>query len=576
MYYTIKEIISHLNKSKRYWIITQVLSVILQFAINYALAFSLELFYVGLTNKKNIILVLVSYLLLNIIFKIIMNYMEQYYMMNAQSMIKSDLYNEMLRAIDKSKEVILSSSKTLSDITQNVEIVADIISNNITYFISSIFLLILFLGLIFHIDIAFGLVYFIIFAISTLVHILFYSKMSEIKSKIQKDISFSNSNFNHMILGIPEIKIYECEQAYMKENQELNEQIKINQIIYEKNLAKHEFCNNFLYYLSEILPILLGIILLFFRQVGIGKIMFLIQFTQYLTIYMMDFSESFCQIKSSKKILEEVNEVLNSNEIDDVKKDFIVDSNNNILLELKNVSVSYDKKEIIKKCSLQCKNGDVIAIVGESGSGKTTLLNSIMQFTKYDGICSFWGKDAREFSRSSLRKYISYMAQNDVLVGISIFDNIHIGKLEADKAEVIDAARRANALEFIEELPNGFDTVLGENGENLSGGQIQRICIARALLRNAPIMLLDEPTSSLDSMNESEIISELANHNKGCIIMVTHRENTLKNVNKIIVLENGEIQAEGTYKQLYEESKYFREICLKNNQNHVNGEGITV
>lgn len=555
----IKGIIIHLTRSKKYWIRTQIISILSQFLVTFVLAYSLECFYEGLAIKKHIWLFLIIYLVISYIFKVIMNYVDQYFMMNSQTMIKNDLYTEMLKGINKSEKYILDSSKVFSEISQNVEIVSDIIGRSVTYFVSSMALLILFLIIIFYTDFIYGIAYLFVFLSSTALHILFYSKMSEYKSEVQKRVGISSSFLTQSLSGISEIIIYGMKEKVIEDNRQLVANIRSTQMKYEKLYMWHEMCNNLLYYISEIMPILLGIIFLLFHPISIGKIMFLVQFTQYLSIYMMDFSESYCQIKSSQSIIDEVNEQLNCTR---GEREYVSDisDNSEYVLELENLRIQYDEKVVIDNMNLKCKPGEIIALVGESGAGKSSIFNAIMQFVDYKGSCMLYGTDVKAFSKKSVRKHISYMDQNNCLIDISIYDNIHLGNLNASKEDVIEASKIANAYQFVENLPDGFDSVIGNEGINLSGGEIQRVCLARTILKKSTLLLLDEPTSSLDIMNENHVIHNILKKNQSCILLATHRINILRSVDRIIVLQSGKIVAEGTFDNLMHNENSFKSI----------------
>lgn len=198
------------------------------------------------------------------------------------------------------------------------------------------------------------------------------------------------------------------------------------------------------------------------------------------------------------------------------------------------------------------KKREKVGIVGLSGAGKTTLCNLLLRM--YDvngGAIKVNGIDIRDVKQDSLRKNISYVPQDTTLFNRSILENIRYAKPGATKAQVINVAKKANIHDFIYNLPNGYNTLVGNNGIKLSGGQRQRVSIARALLKNAPILILDEATSALDSKNEILIQKSLqyAMHGK-TTIAIAHRLSTLRNMDRIIVIKNGKIVEQGSNNQL--------------------------
>lgn len=217
------------------------------------------------------------------------------------------------------------------------------------------------------------------------------------------------------------------------------------------------------------------------------------------------------------------------------------------------VSFSYEKElPVIKQLTLRVNRGEVLAVVGPSGSGKTTLANLIPRFYEIgQGGIFIDDVDIRQVSFASLRRQMALVTQQTILFNDTIRNNIAYGLEGCPEEKIVDAARSAYALDFILELPQGFDTVIGEAGARLSGGQQQRISIARALLKDAPILILDEATSALDTESEREVQRALENlmHNRTTIV-IAHRLSTIQNADRIIVLKEGRLVEEGTHEEL--------------------------
>jgi ATP-binding cassette, subfamily B, bacterial len=196
--------------------------------------------------------------------------------------------------------------------------------------------------------------------------------------------------------------------------------------------------------------------------------------------------------------------------------------------------------------------GQMVALVGPTGSGKTTIVNLIARF--YDpvsGSVKIDGADIRHYTQKSLRSQISFVLQDTVLFSGTIWDNIAYGRPDASVMEIVKAAETANAMEFIEKLPAGFDTTVGERGVTLSGGQRQRIAIARAIVRNTPILILDEPTSGLDAASEQLVFDALDHLMEGkTSIVIAHRLSTIRRANCIYVIDSGGIVETGTHDEL--------------------------
>jgi ABC-type multidrug transport system fused ATPase/permease subunit len=207
---------------------------------------------------------------------------------------------------------------------------------------------------------------------------------------------------------------------------------------------------------------------------------------------------------------------------------------------------------VLKDISFSADAGQRIAIVGPSGSGKSTMAALILQFYHpQSGTIRFDGKDASEYALTDIRNQVAIVPQDVLLFGGTIMENIAYGKLDASKEEIIQAAKKANADQFITSFPEGYETVVGERGVKLSGGQRQRIAIARALLKNPAILILDEATSSLDSESERLVQEALEVLMKGrTSVIIAHRLSTIREADKIIVLEKGVILETGNHQEL--------------------------
>lgn len=235
-------------------------------------------------------------------------------------------------------------------------------------------------------------------------------------------------------------------------------------------------------------------------------------------------------------------------------------------IEFKNVSFSYNEDaKVLKDVSFTAKQGEVTALVGISGSGKTSVLRLISRLYDYDtGSILIDGKDIKNISTESLFKNISIVFQDVTLFNTSIMENIRLGRESATDEEVKEAARLANCMDFIEKLPDGFNTLIGENGAELSGGERQRISIARAFLKDAPVLILDEISASLDVDNEKKIQDSLNKLIKDkTVIIISHRLKSIENVNKIVVIDEGVVETSGNHDELIKDSKVYKNLIEK-------------
>lgn len=237
-------------------------------------------------------------------------------------------------------------------------------------------------------------------------------------------------------------------------------------------------------------------------------------------------------------------------------------------IEFKNISFGYNSDvRVLDGVSFVAKQGDVTAIVGPSGCGKTTILRLISRLFDYDsGNIEIDGYDIKKISTDSLFENVSMVFQDVILFNASIMENIRIGRQDATDEEIMEAAKAANCDEFIRKLPNGYQTLIGENGSKLSGGERQRLSIARAFLKDAPILLLDEISASLDVDNEMKIQESLNKLIVGkTVVIISHRLKSVEMVDKIIVMDKGKINAQGTHRELMEKSKLYNRLIEKSN-----------
>ncbi|WOC39884.1 ABC transporter ATP-binding protein [Polaribacter sp. HL-MS24] len=275
---------------------------------------------------------------------------------------------------------------------------------------------------------------------------------------------------------------------------------------------------------------------------------------------------AYYNIQKGEASAERIIEVLNTkNDIQEKENATLITSFNSEI-EFQNISFKYKKTEVLKDFSLTIKKGEMVALVGQSGSGKSTLANLITRF--YDvhkGAILIDGHNIKDVTKKSLRDLMGIVSQESILFNDSIANNIKLGDQNATNQDVLEASEIANANEFIQQLPQKFDTNIGDSGNTLSGGQKQRLSIARAVLKNPPIMILDEATSALDTESEQlvQIALEQMMQNRTSLV-IAHRLSTIQKADKIVVLKKGKIVEQGKHDELLaQKGEYYKLVTMQ-------------
>ena len=275
-----------------------------------------------------------------------------------------------------------------------------------------------------------------------------------------------------------------------------------------------------------------------------------------------DISKASYKVKAGNAAADRILEILDTKSVLEDKPNAIVKTDFTSDISLNNVSFKYEDDLVLKNFSIKVPKGKSIALVGQSGSGKSTIANLVTRF--YDvneGSITIDNEDIRNLTKHSLRDLMGLVTQDSILFNDTIRNNIKIGKQSATDEEIIEALKIANAWEFVKNLPNGIETNIGDSGNKLSGGQKQRLSIARAVLKNPPIMILDEATSALDTESERLVQVALENMMKNrTSIVIAHRLSTIQNADEIIVMQRGEIVEQGKHNELLEKNGTYKKL----------------
>ncbi len=385
---------------------------------------------------------------------------------------------------------------------------------------------------------------------------------------VRRRIADINSSVENSVQGIREVKSYANESLELRKFSEVNGNFRTAKETIYAMMAKFHSGMNFLTDFYYVWVVGAGVFLIFQGKVDVAD---LIAFTLYINFIMdpisrlVNFMEQFQEGTASFERFTEIMDI--EPDIKDRKNAFELKHVNGEL-RIENLWFRYQNMTewVLKNINIQIPAGKNVAIVGESGAGKSTLVSLIPRFYEAEkGKITLDGSDIFDLKQAFLRESIGIVQQNIFLFDTSIRDNILYGKPDSTEAELIEAARKANILDFIHTLPDGFDTLVGERGVKLSGGQKQRVSIARVFLKNPPVLIFDEATSSLD--NESEALiqqsMELLSQNRTTIV-IAHRLSTVKKANLIYVMNKGEIIEIGGHEELIQAQGYYYNLYNRN------------
>ena len=415
-----------------------------------------------------------------------------------------------------------------------------------------------------------GLVTIVILALIFLVGKCSYKmniKYSRIRQENSEDLTSSVLDF---VEGIGIIKSYNLLGEKSKElNDNFDKSCK-GHIKYEQKQEPIYFITLFLSVMGSVILLSLSIYLWFNGYLEAPYLIGMVLFVMNLFMPIYAFYSQIARLTVMAAAMDRIDELLNVEELPNNGKAKL---NDNHEIKFNHVTFAYSDKDVLKDISFEMKENTMTALVGPSGGGKSTIANLLTRFWDIKkGSITIGGVDIRDVPLSELMDNISVVFQRVYLFKDTIYNNINMGRKDATKEELIKAAKLARCYDFINELPDGFDTVIGEGGTSLSGGEMQRLSIARCILKDAPIIILDEATASVDADNElyiQEAINELC---KGkTLLVIAHRLNTIKHADKIIVIRDGQIEEEGSHDELIKHHGLYAEfINLRKQQSSWN------
>ncbi|SKC87697.1 ABC transporter ATP-binding protein [Maledivibacter halophilus] len=476
--------------------------------------------------------------------------------------IKHDIYKKILNLPVKAFDE-MRTGDFLSRLEGDAISIANIISNHFLIGFVDILKVIAIGITIFSINIPLSVIIICSFPISFIIFIKFGNILRKKNKEAAQLRDNYYSNIQQSIQGIREIKSLGIKDYSYKLFSTTSNKLKDSTINLNFTSVLSSTLARAMNYLSEAAVMAFGIFLI---SKGSLSIEYFIAFSSYshnFSLALMNITKLNSSIQSTMTSLERsfeiIDDMLYSSEKFGCRE--VKEINGNIKLE--NVCFKYrDNKKVLNMINFEIKPNKKIAIVGSNGSGKTTIFNLLLRLYDYDsGRILIDDIDIQDFNEQSLRNHISVVLQEPFLFNMSIKDNLSIANLKANEEELINACRSVYIHDFIMSLPEGYDTIIGENGVTLSGGQKQRLAIARALVKKSKIILLDEATSSLD--NESQLylkktIDEISK--KHTVIIIAHKFSSINNVDEIIVIDEGEVVGQDSHKKLISNSKVYRHL----------------
>lgn len=510
--------------------------------------------FFNLENINQVALLLLAAFALQAVFSFMRIYLFADVTERAIAALRQDTYSHLIKlpmAFFSSKRVGELNSRISSDIAQ----LQETFMTTLAEMVRQVVIIVLGVGLLFFYSIELTLVMLVSLPVMMLAAYFFGRFIRDLSKKTQAELASSQVVMDETMQGVQSVKAYVNEFFEMSRYRDATERVRL--VAMKGAKWRGAFASFIIFGLfgSVVLVIWYGVRLKNQGEIGLDVLTSFILYSVFVGGSIGGVADIFGKVQKAIGATENLFDLM-----DEQPEEISVASSKSLPgfkgeIELRKVSFAYPSRkdrEILRGLSMHIKAGEKVAIVGSSGAGKTTISALVLRF--YDpqsGQLLFDNREAAEYNVSDLRSQMALVPQEVLLFGGTIKENIAYGRPEATEEELEDAARKANALEFIQGFPEGFDTIVGERGVQLSGGQRQRVAIARAILKDPKILILDEATSSLDAESERLVQDALDKLMEGrTSIIIAHRLSTIRKADKILVLENGVVRESGTHEEL--------------------------
>ena len=525
-------------------------------------------------KDKDFMLLIPITIILTFTIKGISLYLVRTTMIKVGASIEKEVQQNLIEAIINADTQVIEkkhSGKFIGNLTFDAALIIQLVSTSILSLVKDSLTLIALLALMFYQNWKLALFSIIMIPLATFTAKSLGKRMGKITTELQIKIGMITSYFLEILKNSKIIKTYQKEQFEFARADKFLEEAK----------EKGQKMGIILVRATPIMEVLTGFMiagLIYYSAIMVNSgTLEINNFFSFLAAMMLSYQPVRALATLNMGIQHGLSGARRVYEIIDLKrkideninaKDLVIDK---AKIEYKNVSFAYDgKKEVLKSINLKIEGGDVIALVGHSGAGKTTIMNLIPRFyNASSGEILIDNQSIYKVSLFSLRKNISLVSQDITLFDDTVLSNIAYANSEASKEKILEASKFSATHDFVEQLPEKYDTLIGENGVRLSGGEKQRISIARAILKDAPIILLDEATSSLDADTEHKIQGAIMYLTKNkTTIIIAHRLSTVLRANKIFIIENGRVADEGNHDYLLENSEIYKNFYNKQLRAH--------